>query len=463
MAETYPRKYWWLVAVALPILLALIAIFPSLRKSGSKSEEAKPPTLSQQGNGNIAQTGGVNILDSDLSNKTFITNLSVVEKEYLALKGEPLTDDKLRAEIDRAISLLKSSEPAKSVPLLEQLTKKIPLPALQNDLGVAYARSGDLSAATDAYEKALQTDPANEAANLNLGLAKASRGELKDALPHLEKASASGEGQRVMAAVERELQKDVHEHEIEPNNDGFHPNAIPLRQEIAGQVADNSDADFFRFTTPPKYRDIIEVQVKNRSQTLAPALTLFDANRSRLDSSSNGTTGANLVYSFSTAPEMTYQLQISGAGAYGGSNGAYGLIVTPLQKYDSFEPNDDILHPSDLLLGGKAEADIMDIRDADFFRVKSSVEPGIMKVALVNRSTTLAPEIDVYDANKSHLDQKSNGTTGANLDYSLQVQANAVYYIEISGRGAYGSSSGAYTLSVTQPSSRSPGLVPVRM
>ena len=44
------KKYWWLILVAVPILLALIAIVPDLLNNG-ESEEAVPGTQ---------QTGDVN-------------------------------------------------------------------------------------------------------------------------------------------------------------------------------------------------------------------------------------------------------------------------------------------------------------------------------------------------------------------------------------------------------------------
>ena len=41
--EKVPRKYWWVVAVAVPVAVALIAIVPGLFKSSGGSAEAPAP------------------------------------------------------------------------------------------------------------------------------------------------------------------------------------------------------------------------------------------------------------------------------------------------------------------------------------------------------------------------------------------------------------------------------------
>ena len=43
--ESYPRKYWWVVVVAVPIVVALIAAFTDLLKSDATSGPATTITV----------------------------------------------------------------------------------------------------------------------------------------------------------------------------------------------------------------------------------------------------------------------------------------------------------------------------------------------------------------------------------------------------------------------------------
>ena len=85
MGETkdYPKKYWWVVIVALPIVLGLIAVVPGVM---SKTGGAVPPSVSQTGVGNIQQTGAGSVIN-DYSSKMYVTNVSIIEAEYREVPG----------------------------------------------------------------------------------------------------------------------------------------------------------------------------------------------------------------------------------------------------------------------------------------------------------------------------------------------------------------------------------------
>jgi len=63
----YPKKYWWSVAIAVPLLIALIGIIPSLLKKESK---------------------GINI--SRDSHDLNFQQITVIESEYRQKTGQPL-------------------------------------------------------------------------------------------------------------------------------------------------------------------------------------------------------------------------------------------------------------------------------------------------------------------------------------------------------------------------------------
>ena len=448
--ETNPqKKYWWLLLIVVPVVLAVIQVFPELGKKEDKAPGGTTITQSgtgntaQAGTSNIQQNGGVNILNSDLSSKMFVANISLIEDEYAKTQGQALTNGALRQQIEHAFTAAAAGQHAEAGQLLAGLAGQIQLPAVYNNLGVEQAKAGNHEAARKSFDQAIAMDPDFAGANLNRGLVDVSQGRLTEALPALQKASGMDDSQSVLAVVQQELKQDVHAMEIEPNNDLFHANRVAMDTKIQAAISDDPDVDCFQFTTPPKYRDIVQISIENRSTTLAPGINLYDANKSLLVGNQyNDTKGANLEYAFPAPPGITYYVQVYGRW----SSGDYFLTVKSLKKYDAYEPNDDILHPAIIALNTPINASIMDEADTDFYQFKTTAQSGQIKVSIENRSATLAPGINLFDANKSLIvGGQYNDTKGANLEYLLSAQTNATYYLQVYGRW----SSGDYTLTLT--------------
>ena len=213
--KEYPKKYWWLVLLVLPAILALIPILPVLLRKDDKTGDVAT-NISQSGKGNIlqtgassiAQTGGVNILNSDLSSKMYVTNVSIIASEYEKTHGHPLIDEDLKGQIERAVVEAEAGRHTESIRLLEELSKKVPLPALYTNLGVEYAKAGNTDAATKAFSSAISEDPSYEPAHLNRGIVAVSEGKPKEALPDLEKASSIQQTKQVLEVAQQELKKD---------------------------------------------------------------------------------------------------------------------------------------------------------------------------------------------------------------------------------------------------------------
>lgn len=137
----HPRKYWWVVAVAVPIALALIAIVPSfMPDSGSPGTG---PTTTIEGNNNT-------VTYDYSTHQTFVTNVSVIAREYQAQTGQPL-DDRLRRKIESAVDAALANDHAESIRLFEQLAEEVPVPAIYNNLGVEYAKTRDEEASKRAF------------------------------------------------------------------------------------------------------------------------------------------------------------------------------------------------------------------------------------------------------------------------------------------------------------------------
>jgi hypothetical protein len=193
------------------------------------------------------------------------------------------------------------------------------------------------------------------------------------------------------------------------------------------------------------HRDVIRVELQNRSPTLEPRLELFDERKASIGSVNQTTPGADLSYTFVAEPGTSYTVRAS--NYYGESGGLYLLRVVPTQAFDAHEPNDAILSATAIALGTPVTAGIMDKADEDFFSVKADAAESTLRVALENRSTTLQPEVVVYDAAKAQIGSARNTTAGGDVSYSFRTQANAVYYVRV--RDYYRNAAGDYTLTVS--------------
>ena len=82
---------------------------------------------------------------------------------------------------------------------------------------------------------------------------------------------------------------------------------------------------------------------------------------------------------------------------------------------------------------------IVDGSDIDFYRIRSG-KSGQLQIHIGKDSGTLLTALDVYDSTKKLVGEKLDG------DYSFAAQANATYYIQVSGQR---STTGDYTLTVS--------------
>ena len=196
-APSYPKKYWWLVVLVLPIVLGLIALLPRFL---DKKAEPGAPSVKQDGIGNISQggSGNVNIANSDLSSKMYVTNVSIIASEYAKYQGQALNDEELKRQIDRAVSEAVSGRHGESIRLFEELSRKVPLPAIYNNLGVEYAKAGRPEAAQKAFNEAIQKDPTNQEARKNLDLLT---GRKRDDKPRSTSAAVKTEASALPAIV----------------------------------------------------------------------------------------------------------------------------------------------------------------------------------------------------------------------------------------------------------------------
>lgn len=183
MTEThknYPKKYWWLAVLVLPVVVASISILPSLLRAsadgggsgGGGGNENRPSIV---GNNNSV----TNIVDNS-SKMTVINNVSLIAKEYEKYTGQPLSDD-LKQQIDRAVAAAVANDHTKSVRLFEEIVSRVPVPAIYNNLGVEYAKTQNEEASQRAFGQAIARDPQHAQAKNNLDLLGSAKSRAGDA------------------------------------------------------------------------------------------------------------------------------------------------------------------------------------------------------------------------------------------------------------------------------------------
>jgi len=226
--------------------------------------------------------------------------------------------------------------------------------------------------------------------------------------------------------------------EGEPNDSKASAAELAINTPTDGEIASTEDSDNFTFTSGARVRDRVIVRLQNRSDTLSPYIKLFGPDKAAIAESFSGTHGADTELAFTAEPGKRYYVEVNPYG----STGQYTLSVLPQAAYDRFEPNDDPIRdtPTPITVGDSIDAGILDDLDNDWYRLAAA--PGqSLGITLENRSTTLRPYVVVYNAQRSQIETRYDGTPGASLDFSVDTTAGSTYYLQVkpfsSGAGDY--------------------------
>jgi Flp pilus assembly protein TadD len=102
----------------------------------------------------------------------------------------PVTED-VRSNYESAVGMMQDGQYEQGIDLMLTVAEKAPdLTAAQIDLGIAYARTGDLDQAEACLQKALELNPKHPVAYNELGLVQQRKGEFKQARASFESALA---------------------------------------------------------------------------------------------------------------------------------------------------------------------------------------------------------------------------------------------------------------------------------
>jgi len=109
----------------------------------------------------------------------------------------------------------------------------------------------------------------------------------------------------------------------EPNDDILSSRRVAIGEEISANIMDAGDSDFFSIQSPR--RGPVTIDIRNRSNTLIPALTMYDADHRNLGFAQEvRKPGSNVRYVLDADQGGVYYIQIS---SQAGTAGEYSLRV----------------------------------------------------------------------------------------------------------------------------------------
>jgi hypothetical protein len=212
---------------------------------------------------------------------------------------------------------------------------------------------------------------------------------------------------------------------------------------VNGTILSGGQKDFYRFDATSKIRDIAIVRLENKSSTLRPQFRIYDANRSEVNKTDDSTAGSSIQSNFTIEPGKTFYVSVASDFS---SSGNYALSITPQKAYDSYEPNNDVLSAAPVAIGTPITGNVIDDKDARWFRITGATKKTI-HVVFDNQSTTLKPEVMVFSSTKSQIADKDDGTAGANLDFTVDVEPGKDFYLQVF---PYWKSTGKFKLTATE-------------
>ena len=410
MSSDYPRKYWWVILIAVPLVAALIGILPQFWQNGSSSSSP------------------IHIQNTEFSGDMHFANIEVIVQEYQQITGKALTDKNLLTMIEQGVNLVRGEEYAAAIPVFKELAKQVNIPSVQNNLGVLYATNKDYAGARQAYRNAIAKQPENQTVQLNLGLLDQREGKVEEAKKHFAKAPDLKDARNLKDAIEKNVSEGTAE--SEPNNQLNAPNSISLATPIQGIIADKSDLDGFAFTTPEVYRDWFQVKLNNHSDRFQPYLQVRTESKQMIGDRKANNLGQDLSYEFVGGPDRKYLVLIG--GRYD-TTGSYDLMATPLNRYDSYEPNDTKNTPRSIPFGESIQANIMDKHDVDYYIVTTAEDSSKLAVVISNPSA-LQPYLQLFTASKKRFGESKANNTGQDLTYEFDGNPHADYIVWVGGR-----------------------------
>lgn len=140
-----PKKYWWIAAIVVPIVAAIITITPYFLK-----EKGITYVAGSQFTGNVA-----------------FNNITIVAEQARQMLGKELPDNVLET-LREAFNFVQSRQFDKAIPLFQSAATIAPVSAVYNNLGAALLATGNQEKAKEYLEKARDIMPDEKTVSYNL-------------------------------------------------------------------------------------------------------------------------------------------------------------------------------------------------------------------------------------------------------------------------------------------------------
>jgi len=347
----------------------------------------------------------------------YVGNAETLQEEYLEFEGKPLTNSPLLRQFQNANDLAGKGDYQGAAALLESVARKCAVPVVFYDLGLVYAQMNDHDKTVAAFRETLARDPFYESVRTSL-------------------ATLRGYDRRAADPIASEA---------EPNDTCIQANLISLGVDVVGEISSESDTDCFRFSAPRSPRDVLRIQIKSQSTSLAPRITIYNAESQPTgEQAESPDAGAPLELLIAPRSNTTLFVEVSGNHQ---SKGAYALKITPTRSYDSFEPNDEIGAAHRIPTGKDLEANIMWSDDNDYYSFVAE-RNGRVSVRVEAASANLRPGVALFGPNRQPMEVSADaGDSAMKLTRTIEAAEGQVYYVNVSGRNQ---TTGSYRLSVIQ-------------
>ena len=157
---TAPKKWWWVVDIAVPLALALIAIAPDLIDRVRSKPDSVPLSSGVVVHG--GQISGSEFVGGDKFEGDRIHNQAAFTS-WTLLVGATASSlpEERRVLLRRAQDWIEAGDYDKAIPILEAVGETAPSAALLNNLAAAHLALGRTAAAEAALSEAEQAGPAD--------------------------------------------------------------------------------------------------------------------------------------------------------------------------------------------------------------------------------------------------------------------------------------------------------------
>jgi hypothetical protein len=347
----------------------------------------------------------------------YIGNPESLQQEYLDFEGKPLANASVAQQFQHAGDLAAKGDYKDAISILEGISKRCAVPAVFYDIGLLYAQMNDHDKAVAAFRETLARDPFYEAVRNSL---------------------ASLRGFDTHSA-------DPISSESEPNDTCLTANLISRETDVVGEITSTDDVDCFRFSAPRSPRDVLRIEIRSHSTSLAPRLVIYNADQQATgESAESADPGSPLSLLIAPRANTTMYVEVSGSHK---TLGAYGLRIIATKSYDRYEPDDDIGSARHIPVDKELEANIMCSDDHDFYSFVAD-RSGKMPITVETETNGLHPDLDILGPDQLTIPSVPGpGESATKMVRTINVTENQTYYAHVSGRAK---STGNYRLTVGQ-------------